>query len=292
MVVDYGVHSSLRRFFVVDRNTRRVQGYRVGHGADSDPLDSGYAQRFSNARDAGRPNRASSVGVFRTAETFSSAQLGYALRLDGLSDTNSNARARGLAIYAARERTRPGDPVPLSLGGPALDPEEAREVIERIKGGVLVYVPGPGEEVAPERAEAEHSARLDVSPSGGRVNYRGFTVSSAEVREALQRLAALSGRSVRVTSGDRDHVPRGGSRTSLHLAHRAADFTLTGLSLSEAFELLRSNREQVLTDGGYEVIWHQAGTSTGGPHLHLGFRGPRSETTFKTETRGVYRRVN
>jgi len=305
VVIDYGVHSSLRRFFVVDRESRRVQGYRVGHGTASDPTDTGYAQRFSNSQDL-----ATSVGVFRTAEVFSHPRLGQALRLDGLSSSNTRARQRDYVIYRAPRTSRSGDALPRGYGGPALDPSDAAEVIERIQGGVLVYAPDPaatsvsgGEgsdsgpsaydrRLASDREAARRSGELDVDPRGGRVNYRGFTVSSPEVRAVLQRIANATGRTVRVTSGDRDHVPSGGSRTSLHLAHRAADFTVMGLSLEDAFQVLRDREGEILTDGGYEVIWHQANTNTGGPHLHVGFRGARRDTQFKTETRGVYTRHN
>ncbi|HBP17247.1 MAG TPA: hypothetical protein DEA08_05540, partial [Planctomycetes bacterium] len=51
----------------------------------------------------------------------------------------------------------------------------------------------------------------------GDVVYRGYNVSDPLVRQALERLSALTGKRVILTSGDRNHVPRGGSRTSLHL---------------------------------------------------------------------------
>ena len=58
----------------------------VAHGEGSDPDDSGYAKTFSNVEGT----RASSLGFFTTAETYS-GEYGYSLRLDGLSSTNSKA---------------------------------------------------------------------------------------------------------------------------------------------------------------------------------------------------------
>lgn len=128
-------------------------------------------------------------------------------------------------------------------------------------------------------------------PGAGRVIYGGRTVSSAAARGFLQRLADFTGRTVRVTSGDRNYVPRGGSQTSLHLRHRAADFVVEGQTLGQTFELIRANRTLLFAGGSYELIWHQPGTNTSGPHLHVGDYGDGRGSVFKTESRGNYRRV-
>ncbi|MEM8531930.1 MAG: peptidoglycan-binding protein [Chloroflexota bacterium] len=106
----------------------------------------------------------------------------------------------------------------------------------------------------------------------GRVNYNGFTVSDPVVRRELQEIADFFGSTVVLTSGDRNHVPPGGSRTSLHLVGRAADFYVEGLSLTEAFNRIRASG--LLNDGNFEFINH-LGVCNGGPatipaHLHLG----------------------
>lgn len=126
----------------------------------------------------------------------------------------------------------------------------------------------------------------------GRVVYNGKTVSSPAIRELLQRVADQANSTVRVTSGDRDYVPRGGSRTSLHLSHRAADFAVDGQTLEQTFEMIREHRGAILQGGSFEVIWHQPGTNTSGPHIHVGSFPDGRAAVFKTETRGTYRRVS
>ena len=129
-------------------------------------------------------------------------------------------------------------------------------------------------------------------PAGsGRVNYGRYRVSDPLVRQVLERIAAQTGRTVILTSGDRNYVPRGGSRTSLHLLRRAADFKVQGMSLSSVFSVIRNNRSTILAGAGFEVIYHQPGTNTGGPHLHVGRRGSSADA-IKTERGGRYRYVN
>lgn len=57
------------------------------------------------------------------------------------------------------------------------------------------------------------------------------TVSDANVRAVIQRIANALNRNIRVHSGDRNFVPGGGSRTSLHLVKRAGIFTSTALPM-------------------------------------------------------------
>lgn len=133
---------------------------------------------------------------------------------------------------------------------------------------------------------------FDASLTGeGEVVYRGYNVSDSLVRQALERLSAVTGKRVILTSGDRNHVPRGGSRTSLHLAHRAADFYVEGMGLEQAFNVIRQHRETILAGGGFEVIWHGPNTSTGGPHLHLGHRSQPNHRILVENGRG-YRPVD
>ena len=133
------------------------------------------------------------------------------------------------------------------------------------------------------------TASATRSANGGRVIYGRFTVSDALVRRSLQTIANITGKDVILTSGDRNHVPRGGSRNSLHLRKRAADFYIRGLTLEAGFDLIRSRRSEILSGGGFEVIYHKPGTSTGGPHLHLGHRSS-SAHKIMTEVGGRYTR--
>jgi len=114
-VVDFAARSSTPRFHVIDCARGEVlQSFRVAHGHGSEgKRDDGYAEVFSNESGS----NASSLGLYRTAETYRGVYPGLSMRLDGLSSTNSNAgrdsssftRLRTWIRRRGRER-RPGDP--------------------------------------------------------------------------------------------------------------------------------------------------------------------------------------
>ena len=143
-VVDFSAHSSAPRFHVVDRASGRVlQSFRVAHGDGSEgPRDDGYAEVFSNVVDS----NASSLGLYRTAETYDSQTYpGVAMRMDGLSPTNSNVRSRFIVIHAAKymepeswqgkKAGRPG----MSDGCFAFSAADRDAVISNLRGGALIY---------------------------------------------------------------------------------------------------------------------------------------------------------
>jgi peptidoglycan hydrolase-like protein with peptidoglycan-binding domain/3D (Asp-Asp-Asp) domain-containing protein len=133
-----------------------------------------------------------------------------------------------------------------------------------------------------------------VRRGSGSISYNGKKVSDPALRNKLQQVADFFGRHITVTSGDRDFVPKGGSRTSLHLEHRAVDLHVDGLSDAQVFSRLKSSG---LLDKGFEVIRHGPYTATGGPHIHIGHYDSTSRPSeFKVEgltpgTGGNYRRV-
>jgi hypothetical protein len=133
-VIDFSRHSSKKRLFVVDMRTGRVDAHVVAHGSGSDPGHTGYAQRFSNTSGS----NASSLGYYVTAETYS-GNNGRSLRLDGVSDTNSRARARAVvmhgASYVEEGRSKQGR----SWGCPAVSHDVRDEIIDRIRGGSVLY---------------------------------------------------------------------------------------------------------------------------------------------------------
>jgi hypothetical protein len=118
------------------------------------------------------------------------------------------------------------------------------------------------------------------------VNYHGHHVADPEIRRVLQTIADLYGKNVEVTSGDRSFVPKGGSKTSLHLDKRAADLYINGETLHKIFLDLKIYIAMVFdSTKGYEVILHGVHTATGGPHVHIGHYGHRhvGYVVFKTE---------
>ncbi|MGI8638532.1 MAG: hypothetical protein ACR2MG_01045 [Pyrinomonadaceae bacterium] len=97
------------------------------------------------------------------------------------------------------------------------------------------------------------------------------TTSDRHLRVVMERLSELLGKTVIVHSGDRNYVPPGGSTKSLHLAHRAVDLHIVGLSDASILESMKANFSRLLDKSeGYELIRHGQYTETGGPHIHLG----------------------
>jgi hypothetical protein len=143
-VLDFSAHSSTPRFHIIDRASGRVlQSFLVahGHGSEGSRKD-GYAEVFSNVPDS----NTSSLGLYRTAETYiSEVYPGLAMRMDGLSPTNSNARSRFIVIHAAKymepdswkgkKAGRPG----LSDGCFVFSKADRDAVVSSLGGGALIY---------------------------------------------------------------------------------------------------------------------------------------------------------
>lgn len=131
-VIDFSQHSSKERFYIIDMSSGHVETYQTAHGKNSDQNNDGYAERFSNEDGS----EMSSQGIYVTAETYYGSN-GYSLRLDGKSSTNSNARKRAIVIHPA-DYVQPGR-TGRSFGCPALDTRYAEELINRLKGGAVIY---------------------------------------------------------------------------------------------------------------------------------------------------------
>ncbi|XP_013401680.1 lysozyme 1-like [Lingula anatina] len=118
------------------------------------------------------------------------------------------------------------------------------------------------------------------STGGGRgtVDYRGYTVSDADVRSKLQEIANLYGKRVYLFSGDR---PRQSNTKSHHYVSRAADFWIDGESSGRAiWNRLKSSG---ILARDYQVIWHGTRTCTGGQHIHIGRYGDNRSTCWVIE---------
>jgi hypothetical protein len=137
-IIDYSLPSTQARLWVLDLAKHR-QLFRelVAHGRGS---GDDRADRFSN--DPG--SHQSSLGLFLTGEVYAGSN-GYSLRLDGLEPgVNDRARERAIVMHGApyvnttvaRAMGRLGR----SWGCPALRSGVAREVIDVIKDGSLVFV--------------------------------------------------------------------------------------------------------------------------------------------------------
>jgi hypothetical protein len=97
VVVDYSLHSSKERLFVIDLETGAVSAYRTAHGKGSDADHDGMLDSFSSASGSG----ASPEGTFRFAEEYQ-GKHGQSFYLDGLDPGNANSRDRYVVIHSAR----------------------------------------------------------------------------------------------------------------------------------------------------------------------------------------------
>lgn len=144
-VVNFDLHSGKPRLFVLDVVAEEVTAYLCSHGIGSEgPTDDGFANVFSNVSGS----NASSLGIYRCAETYHSSKNGYSMKLDGLEDTNSNARSRYIvmhgASYVSKAFVQEYGRVGRSEGCPAVDHVYAKKVIDQLKlGSLLIHWKAP-----------------------------------------------------------------------------------------------------------------------------------------------------
>jgi hypothetical protein len=133
-VIDFSKKSSLKRFFIIDMKTGAVWAIHTAHGKGSDTNADGYAEKFSNTSGSNM----SSLGFYRAAEAYSGTH-GLSMRLDGLSTTNSKARARAIVVHAADYVSEKNVIQGRSWGCPAVAPENRDKVIAMLKNGSIIY---------------------------------------------------------------------------------------------------------------------------------------------------------
>ncbi|MCB0412585.1 MAG: murein L,D-transpeptidase catalytic domain family protein [Bdellovibrionales bacterium] len=135
-LVDFGARSNLPRMFIIDMNTGRVASIHVAHGEYSDPNKDGHLDSFSNRIGS----KQSSEGFYRVSETYNSSKFGYAARLDGLSSSNSNARARAVVLHGSKYVWERSDVLPgYSWGCLAIAENLKAEVVPLLANGSLLY---------------------------------------------------------------------------------------------------------------------------------------------------------
>lgn len=134
LVVDFSPHSRKYRMFMLNMLTGGVGSMHTSHGKGSDAENDGLAESFSNIPDSNQ----SSLGFFLTGETYVGVH-GYSLRIDGLSQTNSNVRDRAIVIHGADYVVEDYVKQGRSLGCFALAWENRAYVIDRVKNGSLIY---------------------------------------------------------------------------------------------------------------------------------------------------------
>jgi len=137
-IIDYSKPSNVKRMYLIDMKTGRVEKFLVSHGKNSGWA---YATACSNRRESCQSCR----GFFVTGQKYS-GKHGTALQLHGLEKgVNDNALRRGIVMHGAnyvsvRSVMLNGGRLGRSLGCPAIPAEVAESVINRIKGGSLIYI--------------------------------------------------------------------------------------------------------------------------------------------------------
>jgi hypothetical protein len=140
-VIDYTRPSVEPRLWVLDLEEPRVLFRElVAHGRES---GGNRTERFSNLPGS----LMTSLGLFVTDATYV-GRNGYSLRLHGLEPgINDNAFDRAIVMhgaeYVSRELAKRLGRLGRSLGCPALPAAVARTIIDRIKGGTVLYAYGP-----------------------------------------------------------------------------------------------------------------------------------------------------
>ena len=101
ILIDMGMHSGRKRFFIVNLKTKEIEkSYLVSHGC-GDSLWSGDLTKtnptFSNVNNS----HSSSLGKYRIGERgWSSYGVNINYRIHGLENTNSNANSRGIVFHS------------------------------------------------------------------------------------------------------------------------------------------------------------------------------------------------
>jgi L,D-transpeptidase catalytic domain len=136
-IIDYSRPSVERRLWVFDMSDGNLLFRElVAHGRNT---GENMATQFSDAMNS----RQSSIGLFVTADTYVGSN-GYSLRLDGLErGFNANARERAIVMHGAPyvdgNLAAMQGRIGRSWGCPALREAVARDVIDTIRGGGVIF---------------------------------------------------------------------------------------------------------------------------------------------------------
>ena len=155
-VIDFSQPSTARRLWIFDLNRKTlVLRDLVAHGKES---GENFATSFSNTEGSNQ----SSLGLFSTQESYVGSH-GYSLRMDGLEPgINDSARDRAIVIHAANYvnplwSERQGR-IGRSQGCPAVRPQVARQVVDKLKDGQFMFA------WYPDQRWLQSSAYLNCQP--------------------------------------------------------------------------------------------------------------------------------
>jgi hypothetical protein len=135
-IVDFTKWSGNVRMWIIDMHTGTVESaLHVAHGSGSDPQNTGYAVSFGNVPNSYK----SSLGFYLTTDITEAGPHGPELVIDGLSTTDSNARARGILVHSATYVYDQNVQAGRSEGCFAFPQAHRDHVIGELRGGTLLY---------------------------------------------------------------------------------------------------------------------------------------------------------
>jgi hypothetical protein len=143
--VDYSINSRNPRLFVYSIKDKKLYKYKCAHGkggATRTPHD-GRTREVSNVPES----HCSSLGVIRSGEHYDSDVVGEAVKLHGLSPTNSNIFKRGIVLHGGNYVSDNALNTDTSISGRSsgcivvddryIDRETGGELIEWLKNGSI-----------------------------------------------------------------------------------------------------------------------------------------------------------
>ncbi|WP_027379454.1 murein L,D-transpeptidase catalytic domain-containing protein [Chryseobacterium daeguense] len=137
--INFKIHSGKYRYFVYDlKNDKILQKAVVAHGEGSAVKNSNVLQ-FSNIDGSHQ----SSLGKYEIRESYN-GKFGKAYRLNGLDQTNSNARARAIVLHSFHcvPDKESSDPACLSFGCPMLSENafnQTAKYIDQSSQPIILY---------------------------------------------------------------------------------------------------------------------------------------------------------
>lgn len=137
-IVDFTQHSSQKRMYVIDMDDFSIElKTYCAHGKNT---GGAQANHFSNKNGSLQ----SSLGFYIANETYR-GKFDYAMRLDGVEYSNYRARERGIVMHGASYATpsflkRNNNVLGRSYGCPAVPKNEAKTIIDLIKGGSCLFI--------------------------------------------------------------------------------------------------------------------------------------------------------
>ena len=133
-ILDFNEHSGQPRLYVMNLYSGDVDKLFVAHGKGSDMEHTGYARTFSNT-----PNSLmSSLGFYLVNEPYQ-GKWGLSARLDGLQESNSNARERAIVMHGADYVESGREKMGRSEGCPAVELKWIETLVHRLAGRSLLY---------------------------------------------------------------------------------------------------------------------------------------------------------